>query len=225
MKTKLSKVEWQYVKALLLASAISAGFFIARFVSAQSTRYAFLFWNLLLAWLPLVFAWYLQRSLKKNRWSRAAPIIFTILWIGFLPNSFYLVTDLIHLHSTGEVSLLYDCVMFFSFIFSGMVLGFTSLFMVQKLLHDKLRRRDTHSIMAAVLLLCSFAMYLGRVFRLNTWDVLINPAGLLFDVSDQFVNPTQHPQFLTTTLLFFALLIGMYAVLWQGIKTVRASKP
>jgi len=74
------------------------------------------------------------------------------------------------------------------------------------------------------LLLCSFAMYLGRIFRLNTWDVLINPAGLLFDVSDQFVNPAQHPQFLTTTLLFFALLIGIYAVLWQVIKAVQAER-
>ncbi len=225
MKIRPNTAERQYIKALLLASAISAGFFIARFVGAQSTRYAFLIWNLFLAWLPLVFAWYLAQSLKTHRWQSAKPLILTALWLAFLPNSFYLVTDLIHLQSTGEVSLLYDSVMFFSFIFTGMALGFTSVFMVQKQLSDKLKRKDAHVIMAGVLLLCSFAMYLGRIFRLNSWDVLINPAGLLFDVSDQFVNPAQHPQFFTTTLLFFTLLIGMYAVLWLGIKVVQADKP
>ncbi len=220
----LNKVQWHFLRALLLASGINVGFYIVRVFAGHSFRYWFLLWNLFLAWLPLVFAWLLQNSLKKERWLGAKPFIYTVLWLGFLPNSFYLVSDLIHLHSTGEVSLLYDAVLIFSFIFTGFVLGFTSLFIVQRQLHDKLKRRDTHAIMALVLLLCSFAVYLGRNFRLNSWDVLVNPAGLLFDVSDQFVNPGQHPQLFTTTLMFFALFIGIYAVLWQVIKAVQAEQ-
>jgi uncharacterized membrane protein len=224
MKHDLTDVQRQFLLALLLSSGISAGFFFVRVLAGHSFWYWFLLWNLFLAWLPLVFAWLLQRSLKTHRWLSAQPLIFTALWLGFLPNSFYLVSDLVHLHSTGEVSLLYDCVMMFSFIFSGLVLGFTSLFIVQKQLHDKLKLRNTHTIMAGVLLLCSFAVYLGRDFRLNSWDVLVNPAGLLFDVSDQFVNPTQHPQFVTTTLMFFALLFGIYVVLWQVIQVLQPKR-
>ncbi len=207
--------------ALALASLISTGFLVVRGLAGQTLRYWFLLWNLMLAWLPLLFAWLLQSSLKKNRWSSPKPIIFSALWLGFLPNSFYLVSDLIHLHSTGEVSLLYDAVIFTSFIFSGLMLGFTSLFIVQKQLHDRLHVRNAHGLMLLVLFICSFAIYLGRNFRLNSWDVLINPAGFLFDVSDQFVNPAQHPQLVTTTLMFFALLSGMYFVFWQVIKVLQ----
>lgn len=222
MNLSLNKVQRHYLRALLLATGISVGFYLVRVGAGHTSRYLFLLWNLFLAWLPLVFAWLLQSSLKHRRWLSAQPVIYTALWLGFLPNSFYIISDMIHLHSTGEVSLLYDAVMIFSFIFTGMVLGFTSLFIVQRQLHDKLRRRDTHSIMAVVLLLCSFAVYLGRNFRLNSWDVLVNPAGLLFDVSDQFVNPGQHPQLITTTLMFFALFMGIYVVLWQVIKAIQA---
>lgn len=221
---KLSEVQRQFLLALALASLINAGFFMVRLFSAYTWRYWFLLWNLALAWLPLIFAWLLQDSLKKQRWLSAKPIIFSVLWLGFLPNSFYMVSDLIHLRSTGEVSLLYDAVMFFSFIFTGFVLGFTSLFIVQKQLSDKLRKRDTHTMMLGILLLCGFAIYLGRNFRLNSWDILVNPAGLLFDVSEQFVNPTAHPQLVTTTLMFFALLLGMYVVIWQVIKALQAKR-
>lgn len=224
MDLNFNEVQKRFLQALLLASGISIGYFLVRVVVGHSWWYAFLLWNLFLAWLPLVFAWGLQSSLKKYRWLSWQPLLFAVLWLGFLPNSFYIVSDLVHLHSTGEVSLLYDCVMVFSFIFTGMVLGFTSLFIVQKQLHDKLRLRHTHTIMGVVLLACSFAIYLGRDFRLNSWDVLTNPAGLLFNVSDQFINPSQHPHFLTTTLIFFALLMGMYTVLWQVIKVLEAKR-
>ncbi len=117
--------------------------------------------------------------------------------------------------------MLYDAVMLFSFIFTGFVLGFTSLFIVQHNLKEKLKRTDTHAIMAGVLMLCSFAIYLGRYFRLNSWDILVNPAGLIFDVSDQFFNPASHPQLITTTLMFFMLLIGIYAVIWQVIRALE----
>lgn len=222
MKFGLTVVQKQFVKALLLASSISAGYFFVRVLVGHSGRYWFMLWNLFLAWLPLVFAWGLQSSLKHNRWLSWKPLLFTLLWLSFLPNSFYMVSDLVHLHSTGEVSLLYDSVLMFSFIFSGMVLGFTSLFIVQRQLQTKLHRRNTHALMTGVLLACSFAIYLGRDFRLNSWDILINPAGLIFDVSDQFINPTQHPQVITTTLMFFALLVGMYVVLWQVVKVLGA---
>ncbi len=219
---KLSEVQKQLLLAFTLATLINLGFFTVRVISAGTLRYAFLFWNLLLAWLPLLFAWLLKESLKKQPWRSPKPIIYAALWLGFLPNSFYMVSDLIHLQSTGEVSLLYDSVMFFSFIFTSFALGFTSLFIVQRELHEKLKLKSTHAIMAGILFLCSFAIYLGRDFRLNSWDVLVNPAGLLFDVSDQFVNPAAHPQLITTTLMFFALLIGMYAVIWQVIRALEA---
>lgn len=193
-------------------------------MESQSTRYWFLLWNLFLAWLPLLFAWWLVKRLKHSRWSDTGNIALTFLWVGFLPNSFYIVSDLIHLEATGEVSLLYDAVMFTSFIFNGYVAGYMSLLLVHDRLLKRISRIRAHAIVAAVLLACSFAIYLGRNLRWNTWDVLVNPAGILFDVSDRFINPAAHPQAFVTTVTFLLLLGSIYIVIWQFVHALKADK-
>jgi uncharacterized membrane protein len=213
---------------LLIALATSNGtavlLFVLRSAESMTDRYWFLLWNLFLGWLPLLFAWLLVRNLQHKLWSHWHNIGLSLLWLGFLPNSFYLMTDLIHLHQTGEVSVLYDVVMFCSFIFNGLVAGFMSLYLVHRQLRLRLSTRATTSVVGAVLLACSFALYLGRSLRWNTWDVLLHPAGILFDVSDRFMNPGQHPYAYTTTIVFFLLLGSMYMVIWQLIATVRQQK-
>jgi uncharacterized membrane protein len=209
------------VFALIISNGLSVLLFVFRVVGARDFRYWYLFWNLLLAWLPLLFAWWLVKRLPRTRWLSTGNIILSLLWLGFLPNSFYLVSDLIHLQSTGEVSLLYDAVLFFSFIFNGYVSGFMSLYLVHRELIKRLERSTAHAIVGAVILLCSFAIYLGRNLRWNTWDVLVNPAGLLFDVSDRLINPIAHPQVVVTTLTFSLLIGTMYAVVWQLVRALR----
>ncbi len=203
------------ILTLLLSSFVSVGLFVARAIDAGNNRYAFLLWNLFLAWVPLLLAWWLAQRLKQSSWLDAPNLIITALWLGFLPNSFYLVSDLIHLHATGEVGLLYDVVMFFSFICNAYIVGYISLFLVHKALLGRIRRKDAHIIIGLVLLACSFAIYLGRYLRWNTWDVLVNPAGILFDVSDRIINPSADPQFFVTTTTFFIVLGSLYMVIWQ----------
>lgn len=212
------------VYALLISNSLSLILYLFRVADSDSFRYWFLFWNLALAWLPLVFAWWLIKRLPRTPWLSVSNIILTLLWLGFLPNSFYMLSDLIHLQSTGEVSLLYDAVLFFSFIFNGFVSGFISLYIIHRELLRRLERLRAHSVVAGVILICSFAIYLGRNLRWNTWDTIINPAGILFDVSDRFINPAAHPQVVATTLTFFMLIGSMYMVVWQLVEALKNSK-
>ena len=71
-----------------------------------------------------------------------------------------------------------------------------------------------------MLLLSSFAMYLGRDLRWNSWDVLLNPAGIIFDVSERVIDPLDHPEAFTTTLMFFIFLAGLYIFLRQAALAV-----
>lgn len=201
--------------ALVLSNFLSIALYVVRTIDAGNNRHAYFLWNLTLAWLPVLFAWMLGRRLKSGTWLSAGNIVLTLLWLGFLPNSFYLASDLIHLGETGEVSLLYDAVMFLSFIFNGFIAGFLSLLLVHGFLLERVRRRDAHFIISLVLLLCGFAIYLGRYLRWNTWDVLLSPAGILFDVSERVINPIEHPQAFMTTFTFFALLGTMYIVVFH----------
>ena len=209
--------------AFAWSCVMSATLLIIRMLVGGSYRYAFLLWNLALAWLPILFIWYLLHLLQTYRWTHWKPLIITLLWLGFLPNSFYIASDLVHLRATGEVSLLYDAAMFCLFIFNGFALGFTSLL----LLHGELLRRikqNAHYVIGVILLLCSFAIYLGRFLRWNTWDILFNPFGLLFDVSDRLINPAAHEQTFATTAVFFVLLGTTYAVIWQTVAFLRSEK-
>lgn len=209
------------VVALLLANGISILLFLLRMVDSGSTRYWFLIWNLILAWLPVGFAIILLGRLKNRRWSDPVCILLSVLWLAFLPNSFYLVSDLIHLQTTAEVSVLYDAVLFTSFIFNGFLAGFISLYLLHNELLKRLKVTSVNLIIASVLLACSFAIYLGRVLRWNTWDIILHPTGIIFDVSEQVVNDAAKSNALVTTLSFFLLIGGMYIAIWQFARTVK----
>jgi uncharacterized membrane protein len=77
-----------------------------------------------------------------------------------------------------------------------------------------------HLLPLAALLLSGFAIYLGRYLRWNSWDILTNPFGLLFDVANNFVNAGEHIFSFSVTLLFFTFLSVIYFVLWRAIQTI-----
>jgi uncharacterized membrane protein len=209
------------VKALLLANGLSLFFYIFRVWSGQSLRFSFLPWNLALAWLPVVFAAWFRHRLHSKRFLSPGNLLLVALWLLFLPNSFYIVSDLIHLYESGEVSMLYDATLFFSFIFNGYVAGFLSTYIIHAQLLKRLSERMAHVIIAVVFLVCGFAIYLGRYMRWNTWDVLAHPFGVIFDASERVINPVAHPEAALTTLTFFALLSAMYAVIFQFVLALK----
>jgi uncharacterized membrane protein len=210
--------------ALFLQSLVTIGFFVIGAWRNDSTQYWYFLWNLVLAWLPLIFAFNLAKFLKKNRWVSWQGILLTVLWLGFLPNSFYMVSDFIHLGNVIRADPVFDVAMFASFAISGLVLGFTSLYLVHRELVKRLKPTRAHWLIAGVLLLSSFAIYLGRDLRWNTWDILINPAGIIFDVTDPIINPGTHPETFSTTFGFFGLLGSVYIVIWQFIKSIQLNQ-
>ena len=65
-------------------------------------HYAFVGFNLFLAWIPLGLAYGLSYSARsKLTWIALPPL--AVLWIIFLPNAPYLVTDLVHLEEGVNV--------------------------------------------------------------------------------------------------------------------------
>lgn len=197
---------------LCIASAVSVGLFVIRVLSTGSIWYWFMFWNLFLAWLPLLFAFWLRFRLVHSRWLSWQNILLTLLWLSFLPNSFYMISDLVHLQSTGEILQLYDVAMMMSLIANGLILGYMSVYVIHGELRKRIKPVYSHVIIGAIFLSCGFAIYLGRYLRWNTWDVLLNPAALLFDVSDRLLSPTSHLETYAITLTFFVLIASIYAV-------------
>lgn len=212
------------VYAALAFNGLSLFLFVLRVAVTQNSQYYFLFWNLVLAWLPFGLVLLLLGSLKHKKWNQPLPILWSLLALGFLPNSFYIISDLVHLQDTGEVGVLYDAVLFMTIILNGLIAGFTSIYLIHKQLLKRLQRPVAHLIIAGVFLLNGFAIYLGRSLRWNTWDILTHPFGIIYDVSERLINPLAHPQFFGTTLTFFLLLGGLYVVIWHFVQYLLIAK-
>jgi uncharacterized membrane protein len=209
-----------FVWPLALLSLMSGGFFAVGALQNHSLAFWYLAWNLFLAWLPLLFVLLLLPVIRGKGWTSWQGIGLTLLWLGFLPNSFYMVSDFIHLQDYQRANLVFDAVMFSSFVLTGMLIGYTSLYMVHIELLKRLKRSNAWAWIALVLGLSSFAIYLGRDLRMNSWDILVNPAGILFGVSDPIINPRAHVLAFTTTLIFFVLLTGIYIAIWHLISAI-----
>lgn len=208
--------------ALGVSSIASVGLYFLGAWSNHDYAFSYLPWNLTLAWVALAVTLWLEYVLHRSLWSSWYALTLTFMWLVLLPNTFYMVSDYVHLQELTRVDLLFDVVMFTSFIFNAVILGFMSLFIVHQELLKRLKTRTSGSIIGIVILMCSFAIYIGREMRWNTWDIITNPSSLLFDVSDRVLNPRQHPQTFTSTASFFVLLSSMYAVLWYVSRVGRA---
>jgi uncharacterized membrane protein len=208
---------------LCASSAVSVLLLVIRMIVAGNAKFSFMIWNLLLAWLPVVFALGFRINMAKHRLQSWQNLALLGLWLGFLPNSFYLMSDLIHLQSSGEAAVLYDVAMMMSFIINGLILGYISVYLVHVQLLKKLSSKMMLVFLSAVFLACGFAIYLGRYLRWNTWDIVLNPFGILFDLSERVVNPVLHIQTYVTTLTFFVLLSSTYAVIYQLVRVLSTN--
>lgn len=224
MKKPLLPLTGRVLGILLVSSLVSIGLLAIRMLVAGNFKFWFLSWNLILAWLPILFAFGLRANLTKKRLSDWQNLVLFVLWLGFLPNSFYIMSDLIHLQSSGETSVLYDIAMIMSFVINGLLLGFISVFIVHRLLLQRFRENYAHTIIGIVFLLSGFAIYLGRYLRWNTWDILFNPAGLLFDLSERIINPLIHAQTYIVTLVFFVVIGSTYAVIYELTRMLEQRK-
>jgi uncharacterized membrane protein len=211
---RLSRQETKFIQALGFLSLICVGLFLLRVIATGSFRYFFIPGNLALAWLSLFFAWLLVNRLRARRWLSWQNIGLSILWLIFLPNSWYVLTDFIHVQPTGEISQLYDIVLVCSLVVCGFIAGFTSLYIVHLQLRKRLGERVSAEMIAAIILAASFAIYLGRALRWNSWDVIANPSGLILNVSDRLFDPLGYPRSLNITGLFFVMLGSIYWSIW-----------
>lgn len=212
---------YRLVGSLLVLSAVSLALLAYRVLDSESMRYLFLATNLFLAAVPLFLAWWLVERVRHFGWLKWQQIALTLLWIVFLPNSFYIVTDLIHLRSNFEADPLFDIALLMSFIVTGFIFGAFSVYMVHRELVKRLPESRAYGLIGLLFLAASFAITLGRYTRWNSWDIILAPAGLLFDVSDRLINPGLHAQTYQTTLTMFVLTFGTYVVIWEASRLLR----
>lgn len=194
----------------LLSTAVCVGMIKARLDWSQHSVYLWLLWNLFLAWVPyslsLVTSFLHERG--AARWWSLAPL--GVAWLLVFPNAPYLLTDFIHLRPRQGIPLWFDAALLGLFAATGWMLGLLSLEVWKRLLEERVGRVGAWLGVALVSVLCGYGIYLGRVERWNSWDVLTEPRPFFAAIRAHLREPWENPQLLGITALFTVLVLLSY---------------
>lgn len=195
--------------ALVGASMFGVALVAFRRAYTGELEYANLVWNLFLAWLPFAFA-LAAYDLDRRRGRLPGLLALGALWLAFLPNAPYLVTDYMLLRYVGGMPVWFDVVMLTTFAWTGLVLGFVSLYLVQSIVRRRLGAVAGWACAVASLGLSGLGIYLGRVLRWNSWDLAVQPTAVLADVAERL----QSARLVGMSLAMAVFLTLAYATLY-----------
>src|SRR6185295_19025611 len=122
----------------------------------------------------------------------------------------YLLTDFIHL-GEGPAPLWYDALMLSAFAWTGLLLGFASLYLVQMVIRRAFGGTVAWLGVVAALVLASIGVYLGRFIRYNSWDALLHPIRVADVIQQQLSSPAARMAEALVALTGF-LLVGYLVV-------------
>ena len=199
----------------LVSTTLCVGMLKARVDWTQRSAYLWLLWNLFLAWVPYVLSLVASFLLSRGRapWWALAPL--GGAWLLVFPNAPYLLTDFIHLKPRHGIPLWFDAALLALCAATGWLLGLLSLEVWKRLLEQRVGRAGAWLGVAGVSLLCGYGIYLGRVERWNSWDVLTDPRPLFTAVRNHVLEPGEHPELLGITALFTVLVLLSYVAFEQ----------
>ncbi len=196
--------------ALAAGVLLVLGLVAVRMWHTGSLAFRFMGWNLFLAGLPLLFACLAERARRG-----ITALVWGGLWLLFLPNAPYIITDFVHLKPNAGVPFWYDMLLLFTGALVGLLLGLVSLAVI----HGRVARQfGEHAGWALVLPACGLAglgVAIGRYLNWNSWDVFVNPLALARDVA---LHLATMRILAMSGLLGMLLLIGY--VVMQGSKAV-----
>ncbi len=161
--------------------------------TAFSNLYSgWILWNLFLAFIPLGLSFWLFRRRSGSR-SPLWWLIF-IVYVAFLPNAPYVLTDIIHLIRGIRVgiSAWVVALVFVPLHLLAIVAGFEAYVLSLLNQGQYLRQQGARTyILWSELLthaLCAVGIFLGRFRRYNSWDLVSDPTNVLMQTLDDLTS-------------------------------------
>lgn len=183
-------------------------------------------WNLFLAVIPLYLSIYLfradapgTRSLRRQIHQHIPSHIRHSLWgimilvfIAFLPNAPYILTDVIHLnryileYDSRWVTGFIIAPLFAIFITTRFLAYVLSLINVGHFLHRQGKGRWIVSVELLLHCLSAIGVFVGRFPRLNSWHLATQPWRVLVTMIETLLSPAG----ILGILVGFGIITGLY---------------
>lgn len=186
-------------------------------------------WNLFLAYIPFVLSFWLfrrKRIVRSLLWWIAY-----VIFVAFLPNAPYMLTDIIHLMDAirDGYSVWVLTIIFVPLHAFAMLAGFEAYVVsVMNQSHYLVKEGSKQYVTISELLIHALAavgIYLGRFLRFNSWDLVTSPDTVLLGTLDTL---TSRRPILVIFVTFVVITVAYWIAkqitigLWLRIKQVRS---
>jgi len=193
---------------LNIACLMSIGLVATRVAYSETADHLGLIWNLFLAWIPFMLAYFAHAISWRRIWLYLIIPVIAFLWLLFFPNAPYMLTDLQDLaRATNDAPLWYDVLIVVWCTWTGMLLGVISLYLMQDIVHRTFSRAAGWIFVFVISSMSSFGIYIGRFVRLNSWDILQDPAETAMEILGIVIDPSMRLAAFTLLYTFFFLFV------------------
>ena len=199
---------------LLVLSLLAVFFHLVRIYFDAPVDFS-MDWNLFLSWIPLIIAFIANTLTKRYGKIPITLIVISISWLVFFPNAPYMITDLAHLTVDYQRDLTWhDTIMLFIYAEVSLFNGLVALYWIHQSWRTVFKPSVSTLFLLISLPMAGFGVYLGRVKRMNSWDVIHDPLGTLYNLFQSLMDRTA-----LVLSLEIGILLGMlYLVLWVIVR-------
>lgn len=206
---------WPVLRALLLGTISCYALLLVRCWLMHGKSRVGICHNILLAWIPCLLAIPLDCLLGKRPVRLPGVVLLGLLWILFLPNAAYIVTDLTHWTKDKQLPKWFDWIFLSNCAWVGLFLACESIVLLHHRIASRFRGWAGWGFVALSCILSSLGIYFGRFVRWNSWDVALKPSIMVSDLVN--VNAGDVTAFCVTYAVFtFVVYVMTHGVASQA---------
>ncbi|AQM40592.1 MULTISPECIES: DUF1361 domain-containing protein [Staphylococcus] len=181
--------------------------------------YQFMTLNLFLAYIPFELCLLLNLFKPKYKYEWPLFIVFVLIFLCMVPNTLYMVTDLIHLNQftfNFYQGLIIVEWMYFTFLVAGVLLALYLLILMFVEMENFTTHRWLNRIIVLIMMfLNGLGIYIGRFLRLHSVYIINEPLRIYREV----INHLDFDAF-----LFVILLVLLQVLIYTFAKGVQHTK-
>ncbi|MFH4907307.1 DUF1361 domain-containing protein [Staphylococcus cohnii] len=181
--------------------------------------YQFMTLNLFLAYVPFELCLLLNLFKPKYKYEWPLFIVFVLIFLCMVPNTLYMVTDLIHLNQftfNFYQGLIIVEWVYFTFLVAGVLLAlYLLILMFVEMENFTTHRWLNRTIILIMMFLNGLGIYIGRFLRLHSVYIINEPLRIYREV----INHLDFDAF-----LFVILLVLLQILIYAFAKGVQRTK-